>query len=238
MEAWGLLGVGLTLPSGVTSFHWDWAYVWNALPSLLKMVPVTLELAVCGIFFGTVIGLLIALMKISPYSVLKYLGSVYTWIFRGIPLLVQLFIIFFGVSLAFKIYLPPKVAAIIGISLCGGAYIAEIIRAGIQSIDKGQMEAAVSLGMTKAQAMRRIILPQTYRRLLPPMGNEFISLLKDTSLASTITVTEVLRTAQLMAGTSLRPLELYVCAGVIFLLLNTVFTVVFGMLENKLAKAE
>ena len=125
MEA--LLGFGLSLPAGVTNFEWDWAYVWKALPSLLKMIPITLELAVGGIFFGTLIGLLIALMKISPYSVLNYLGSVYTWIFRGIPLLVQLFIIFFGVSLAFKIFLPPKLAAVIGISLCGGAYIAEII---------------------------------------------------------------------------------------------------------------
>lgn len=233
-----LLGFGFSMPSAVSSFQWDWAYCLKAFPRLLAIIPVTLELAICGIFFGTLIGLVIAMMKISHFSVFNYLGSVYTWIFRGIPLLVQLYIIFFGIALAFKIYLPAKMAAVIGISLCGGAYIAEIIRAGIQSIDKGQMEAAVSLGMTRGQAMRRIILPQTYRRLLPPMGNEFISLLKDTSLASAITVTEVLRTAQLMAGSSFRPFELYVMAGFIFLMLNTVFTVVFGMLESKLAKAE
>ena len=122
--------------------------------------------------------------------------------------------------------------------MCGGAYIGEIIRAGIQSIDKGQMEAALSLGMSYSQAMRRIIIPQTYRRLIPPMGNEFITLLKDTSLVSVITMVELLRTAQIYASSHFKPFEMYITAGLIYLLLTTFFTVTFGKLENKLAQSE
>ena len=230
----GFLDIQFT---NVSSFSWDWAYVLKMFPLLLKAAVVTVQLAVLAITFGTVIGLFIALMKISRNKLLNYLGSVYTWIFRGIPLLVQLFIIYFGLA-SIGVRLPAKLAAIIGISLCGGAYIAEIIRAGIQSIDKGQMEAALSLGMTKSQAMRRVILPQTYRRLIPPMGNEFISLLKDTALASAITVTELLRTAQVHAGYSYKSFELYLSAGFIYLMLTTVFTLAFGALENKLSQAD
>lgn len=226
------------MPPNVSDFNWDWSAVGKVLPFLLKATLVTIRLAVAGILCGTAVGLLVALMKISKVKVLNYLGAVYTWIFRGIPLLVQLFIIYFGVSLAFKIKIPAEIAAIIGLSLCGGAYIAEIIRAGIQSIDKGQMEAAVSLGMTRSQAMRRVIIPQTYRRLIPPMGNEFITLLKDTALAQSITVTELLRTAQAYAGANYRPFEMYMTAGVIYLALTTVFTLAFGVLENRLAQGE
>lgn len=221
-----------------SNFQWDWAYTFKMFPVLLKASLITIELAVKSIFFGTIIGLVVALMKIGKNRIFNYLGAVYTWIFRGIPLLCQLFLIYFGVALAFQIYLEPMFAATLGISLCGGAYIAEIIRAGIQSVDKGQMEAAVSLGMTRRQAMFRIILPQTYKRLIPPMGNEFITLLKDTALASTITVTELLRTAQIYSGTSFKPFELYTSAALIFLMLNTVFTVVLGHLESRLSRGE
>jgi polar amino acid transport system permease protein len=134
--------------------------------------------------------------------------------------------------------LEPFTGAVIGISLCGGAYIAEIIRAGVQSVDKGQMEAAMSLGMSYFQAMRRIILPQTYRRLIPPMGNEFITLLKDTALVSTISMVELTRTAQTYAASNFKPFEMFITAGFIYLLLTTFFTVVFGKLESKLAQSE
>lgn len=219
-------------------FTWDWEFTFQMLPLLLEYAGVTVGLTVASIFFGTIIGLIVALMKISKISVLRYVGAIYTWVFRGIPLLVQLFIIYFGLPMAFGINIDPIPSAILGISMCGGAYIAEIIRAGIQSVDKGQMEAALALGMSHSQAMRRIIIPQTYRRLLPPMGNEFITLLKDTSLASTITVVELLRTAQVHAGSSMKPFEMYISAGLIYLGLTTFFTLVFGLLENRLAKNE
>lgn len=217
------------------TYNWSWDFVGDMFPILVKATGVTIQLGVTSIFFGTIIGFIVALFKVSHNRPLQFIGEIYTWIFRGIPLIVQLFIIYFGFSSALGIDLQAKTAAIVGISICGGAYIAEIIRGAIQSIDKGQMEAALSLGMTRSVAMRKIIIPQTYRRMIPPMGNEFINLMKDTALASTITVTELLRTAQVYAGSSYKPFELYISAGVIYLFLTTFFTVILGQLEKRLA---
>lgn len=215
---------------------WEWSVIIQTLPYLLKATVTTVKLAVISIFFGVIIGLIVALMKISRIKILNLIGSFYTWVFRGIPLLVQLFLIYFGLSAALGIDLKSFTAAVIGISICGGAYIAEIIRSGILSIDSGQMEAALSLGMTRQMAMRKIIIPQTYRRLIPPLGNEFINLIKDTALASTITVTDLLRTAQVYSGALYKPFEMYVTAAVIYLILITGITTALGYCEKKLAK--
>ncbi len=215
----------------------SYEYIVQTLPLLLKGVLTTVELSLLGITFGTVIGLIIALFKIAHNPFLNYIGRFYTWIFRGIPLLVQLIFIYYALP-DVGIELSPFQSAVLGLSLCGGAYIAEIIRAGILSIDKGQMEAALSLGMTYAQAMRRIIIPQTYRRLIPPMGNEFITLTKDTALVSAIAMTEILRQAQLRAAADFRPLENYAAAALLYLALTTIFTMVFNKVENMLALSE
>lgn len=219
-------------------FVWDWAFTIKMLPLLIKGAGMTVTLTACAITFGTIIGLIIAFMKIIKNPILNFLGSIYTWIFRGIPLLVQLFIIYYALPMVIGITLEPFTGAVIGISLCGGAYIAEIIRAGVQSVDKGQMEASLSLGMSYFQAMRRIILPQTYRRLIPPMGNEFITLLKDTALVSSISMVELTRTAQIYAASNFKPFEMFITAGVIYLTLTTFFTVFFGKLESKLSQSE
>ena len=152
--------------------------------------------------------------------------------------MVQLFFDFiFGfVCSAGASILTVFTAAIIGISICGGAYIAEIIRSGILSIDNGQMEAALSLGMNRRMAMQKIIIPQTYRRLIPPLGNEFINLIKDTALASAITVTDLLRTAQIYSGSLYKPFEMYVTAAVIYLILITVITTLLSFVERRLAQ--
>ena len=216
--------------------NWDWSVVTQTLPYLLKASVTTIELAIISICFGLIIGLIVALMKISSIKILNWIGQLYTWIFRGIPLLVQLFLIYFGLSAALGIDLDSFTAAIFGISICGGAYIAEIIRSGILSIDSGQMEAALSLGMNRRLAMRKIIIPQTYRRLIPPLGNEFISLIKDTALASTITVTDLLRTAQIYSGSLYKPFEMYVTAAIIYLFLITIITALLSFVERRLAK--
>ena len=215
---------------------WDWDVIIQTLPYLLKATITTIELAVISIFFGLIIGLIIALMKISSIKIFNIVGSLYTWIFRGIPLMVQLFLIYFGLSAALGIDLDSFTAAIIGISICGGAYSAEIIRSGILSIDNGQMEAALSLGMNRRMAMQKIIIPQTYRRLIPPLGNEFINLIKDTALASAITVTDLLRTAQIYSGSLYKPFEMYVTAAVIYLILITVITTLLSFVERRLAQ--
>jgi len=215
----------------------DFTVVLARMPLFIKGALMTVQLTFFAIIFGTMIGLVVALAKIVKFPLLNFVAGLYTWVFRGIPLLVQLFIIYYGLP-SIGIEFSPYQAAIISLSICGGAYIAEIIRAGIQSIDKGQMEAAYSLGMSWTQAMFKIIIPQAYRRLIPPMGNEFITLLKDTSLVSVISMVELLRTAATQASSSFKPFEMYITAGIIYLLLTTFFTVAFGRLESKLAMSE
>ncbi len=215
----------------------DFEIVISRLPILLNATLKTIELTLMAIFLGSIIGLVIALIKISQNKPLVFIGTMYTWIFRGMPLLVQLFIIYYGLP-SIGIEFTAHQAAVMGLSLCGGAYIAEIIRAGIQSIDKGQMEAAYSLGMSWKQAMFRVIIPQSFKRLIPPMGNEFITLLKDTSLVAVISMVELLRAAQTQASATFKPFEMYMTAGVIYLLLTTIFTIAFKKIEERLALSE
>ncbi|MDS1030470.1 amino acid ABC transporter permease [Bacillota bacterium LX-D] len=205
------------------------------VPILLKGAVMTVELTFLAVFFGTIIGLIVALAKISRFKILAILGGIYTWVIRGIPLLVQLYVLYFGLAQANILQMSPFQAAVTGLSICGGAYIAEIIRAGIQSIDKGQMEAAMSLGMSYSQAMRRIILPQAYRRILPPLGNEFIALMKDTSLVSIVTMVELMRSGTLLDSTYMRSMEIYLAVAVIYLVLTTFFVFVIECLEKRLA---
>jgi len=215
----------------------DFTVVLPRLPLFIQGAFMTVQLTFFAIVFGTMIGLVVALAKIIKFPIVNFIAGIYTWVFRGIPLLVQLVLIYYGLP-SLGIEFTAYQAAAIGLSLCGGAYIAEIIRAGIQSIDKGQMEAAHSLGMSWSQAMFKIIIPQAYRRLIPPMGNEFITLLKDTSLVSVISMVELLRTATIHASSSFKPFEMYITAALIYLLLTTFFTVAFGRLESKLAISE
>lgn len=209
-------------------------FIIMILPILLKGAVITIELTILAIFFGTIIGLFVALAKISHIKILVVMGEIYTWAIRGIPLLVQLYVLYYGLPQV-GIRLEAFPVAVIGLSICGGAYIAEIIRAGIQSIDKGQMEAALSLGMSYVQAMRRVILPQALRRLLPPMGNEFITLMKDTSLVSIICITELLRQGDLLSNSTFRSMEIYLTVAAIYLILTTIFIYIIGRLEKRLA---
>jgi len=215
----------------------DINFIMKILPNLLLGAVMTIKLTFFAITLGTLIGLLVALAKISSFKVLRWFGGVYTWVIRGIPLLLQLMFLYYGLPFM-GLTLNEFTVAVIGMSICGGAYMAEIIRAGIQSIDKGQMEAALSMGMTYPQAMRRIILPQAYKRLLPPMGNEFITLMKDSSLVSVICMTELLRAANLLQNATFRPIEIYVSAGILYLMMTTFFTMVVNRLEKKLAVSE
>lgn len=215
----------------------DLAVVWKYLPVLAKGAVTTVELTALAVVFGTFLGLLIALAAISGSRVLKGCARFYTWLIRGTPLLLQLFVIYYGLP-QFGLTLSPFVAAITGLSLNAAAYIAEIIRGAIQSVDKGQMEAARSIGMSNLQALLRIILPQAYRRMIPPLGNEFIALLKDSSLVATISMVDLMRTAQQMYVSTFRPVEIFAATGALYLVLTTFFTLTFGRLERKLAVYE
>ncbi|MDK2924314.1 MAG: L-cystine transport system permease protein [Bacillota bacterium] len=215
----------------------DLAFYTTYLPILARGAVMTVELTILATFFGTIIGLVVAFARISRSKLLSGLAYFYTWAIRGTPLLVQLYFIYYGLPQV-GIRLDAFPAAVIGISICAGAYIAEIIRAGIQSIDKGQMEAARSLGMTYFQAMRYVILPQAYRRMLPPMGNEIIALTKDSSLASTLALVELMRTARQIDAATLRSMEAYIAAGAFYLAMTTGLTVLFDRIEKRLAVYE
>lgn len=203
-----------------------------AMPALLQGAGLTIMLTLVSIFFGLILGLLLALGRLSKNMLFDRLSQFYIWLFRGTPLLLQIFFIYYALPTFTPITIDALPAAFIALSLNSGAYLAEIIRAAIQSIDKGQMEASKALGMTFTQAMRRIIIPQSYRRLIPPTGNEFIALLKDSSLVSIIAMTELMRTTSLLANSSGNAIYYIPCA-VLYLAMTTIFTFVFSKLEKK-----
>lgn len=206
------------------------------LPTLVKATVMTLLLVLITMLISPVGGLFIALGRISRMKVLSGFFWCYIWIFRGTPLLLQLFFIYYGLP-SMGITLEPFPAAILGLGLNYSAYLAEIMRGAIESIDAGQMEAAKSLGMTYWQAMRRIIIPQTYKRLVPPVGNEFIALIKDTALVSTIAMVELMRAANQIYSATFNVFILFQ-AALVYLVLTSIFTVSFRKLEDRLGVYE
>ena len=208
------------------------------LPRLLDGLSITLELTLLSGLGGVVLGLLVALLRISRSPWLSGTAAVYVTIFRGTPLLLQILFIYFALPPLLDIRLDAMPAGVLALSLNAAAYLAEIFRAAIQSIDRGQMEAARSLGMSYWLAMRRIILPQTFRRLIPPVVNELAALSKDTSLVSVIALSEMLYVTQRLGARFLRPWEVYVWAGVGYLLIVVTLTGIAHFLETRLAARE
>jgi len=206
----------------------------RTLPILLQGCVMTVELTVITLVIGTVLGILFALMRLSSNIVVSQISNFYTWIFRGTPMLLQLFFFYYGLP-SVGITMTPFQAAIAGLGLNSGAYMSEIIRGGIVSIDKGQFEAAKALGFSYTETMRKIILPQTFKVIIPPVGNEFITILKDTSLVSTISMVELMRTAQQMYASTFKPIEIFATAAVLYLIMTTVFTTIFSVYEKKLS---
>jgi len=203
------------------------------LPMLKAGIAFTVPLTLISFFLGLILALLTALARISGIKPLDAVARFYVWVIRGTPLLVQLFIIFYGLP-SVGITIGPLPSAIIGFTISVGAYNSEIIRAAILSIPKGQWEAGYSIGMSYRQALKRIILPQATRVSVPPLANSFIGLVKDTSLAATITVTEMFRVAQQITATTYEPLVLYCLAGLIYLIFSTVLSNAQGQMEKRL----
>lgn len=204
-------------------------------PILKAGLAVTIPLSLISFVIALVIAIITALVKLSNFKILKFLFSVYVWVFRGTPLLVQLFIIFYGIPKA-GIALDPWTAAIITLSLNTGAYASESIRASILSIPKGQWEAADSLGMTYWQIFRRVIAPQAMRISLPPLTNNFIDLVKGTSLAASITIAEMFMIGQQITAFTYEPLAVYSLVAAIYLLFVTVLTTIQTKLEKLASK--
>lgn len=213
----------------------DWNIIVHYFPFLLSGAVLTLKISVLSLVLGLVFGLTAALCKLAHNPLLRWPAKFYIWLIRSTPLLVQLFIIYFGFP-QIGIDLGPFVSGVLGLALNVGAYNAETIRGGIISVPKGQTEAARSLGMSSAQAMRRIILPQALRIIIPPLGNNFVILIKDTSLVSTITVVELTLTAQRLIGSTYKPFEMYVMAAVLYAILTTAASMLLIWVERHTQK--
>ncbi|MBR8832141.1 MAG: ABC transporter permease subunit [Chlorogloea purpurea SAG 13.99] len=224
--------------SGITTGGGTRDTVFNLL---LRRLPqgalVTLLLTAFSVFFGLIGGTLVAMGLISKNKILQWILRIYVEFFRGTPMLVQLFIIYFGLPGLFKEIglqwsLERFPAAIIALSLNVAAYLAEIIRGGIQSIDPGQWEACQSLGMNSLETMKEVIFPQAFRRILPPLGNEFITLIKDTSLTAVIGFNELFRQGQLIVATTYQAFEVYIAVALVYLALTVLSSVMFKNIEN------
>ncbi|CAM3439377.1 amino acid ABC transporter permease [Hydrogenibacillus schlegelii] len=210
--------------------------IWNYRELFIRGVYYTFILSVAGVAIGLVIGLFAGMAKLSRRAWLRVPAVVYIEFFRGTPLFVQILLIHFAVlpTLLGKAQ-SPIVSGIVALAVNSGAYIAEIFRAGIQSIARGQMEAARSLGLSHAQAMRYVILPQALRRMIPPLGNEFLIVLKDSSLLSAIAVPELANAGRIVNGALQRPWEAFLTVLVLYLILSLVLSALIHRLEGRLS---
>ena len=200
---------------------------------LLPGLTMTIPLTAISFFFALIIALIVAMIQFAHVRVLRQVARFYVWVIRGTPLLVQLFVVFYGMP-NIGILIDPFPAAVIVFSINEGAYMAEIIRAALESVPTGQMEAGRCVGMTYLQTMRRIILPQAMRTAFPSLSNSLISMIKDTSLAANITVTEMFMATQRIVARTYEPLALYIEVGLIYLLFCTVLTKLQSVGEKRL----
>ena len=212
----------------------DFSPVWAGLPQLLRGALVTIEVTSASLVLGCLMGLLIGLGRLKPQRRLIYaFCTAYVAVIRGTPLLVQLFILFFGLP-QFGLLLPAYVCGVIGLGLYSGAYVSEVVRGAIESVDRGQMEAARSIGMSPGMAMRNVVLPQAVVRMIPPLGNEFIALIKNSALVSLLTIHDLMHEGQKIISVSYRSLEVYLAIAVVYFILTGVTSLVLRRIELRL----
>ena len=213
--------------------EFDLSLIVNSLPLLLKGAGLTLEITALAVGFGLIIGLFLGLAQLSKNPIFRWPAKVYVDVIRGTPLLIQIFIIYFALPNIIGERIDPYIAAVAACSLNSGAYIAEIFRAGIQSISLGQMRAGLSLGMTYPQTMRYIVLPQAVKRIIPPLGNEFIAMLKDSSLVSVIGFEELTRSGQLVIAETYGTMEIWTSVALLYLIMTLTISQLVGWLEKR-----
>ena len=213
----------------------DFSLIWNSLPLLLAGAGVTIEITAIAVGLGFVVGMITSVCRLSGVKILNILAVCYVNIIRGTPLLVQIFLIYFALPMIIGERINPFVAAVAACSVNSGAYVAEIFRAGIQSVDKGQMEAGRSLGLSWMQTMRYIILPQAFKHVIPPLGNEFISMTKETSLVSVIGFEELTRRGQLIIAKTYGSFEIWLTVAFIYLVMTFTIAQLVSYLERRFA---
>ncbi|MCQ2373184.1 MAG: amino acid ABC transporter permease [Phascolarctobacterium sp.] len=206
----------------------------DILPLLLQGAGITIEVSALSVFFGLLIGLAVAIARLSGCKPLSILAACYVDFIRGTPLLVQIFLVYFALPNIIGHRVDPFFAAISACSVNSGAYVAEIFRGGIQSIDRGQMEAGRSLGLTWWQTMKFIIIPQAFKRIIPPMGNEFIAMLKDSSLVSVIGFEELTRRGQLIIARTYASFEVWLAVAFVYLIMTFAVSRLVGIMEKRM----
>lgn len=212
----------------------DFSFIPRILPSLLQGASVTLWLTAASVSVGFLIGSFMGIMASGVNKPLKIISTVYINVIRGTPLLVQIFLVYFGIPPLLGISMPSNVAAILALSLNSGAYVGEIVRGGIISVDKGQYEAAFSLGLNRKFTMLHVIFPQAFRRIVPMLGNEFIAMLKDSSLVAVISMEELLRKGQLAVSRTFRPFEIYIVITLMYLVMTYGISLLVKWSERRL----
>ena len=237
----------------LASFEWHilWDRIFHPDHAFALALWRTVFIAVVAQVLGVVLGLVAALMRMSKLWPLRALSNLYTLVFRGTPVIVQIFFVYYGVNLLFGLTVIPNelnlgfvrmpgqvLAGIIALGINEGAYMREIVRAGIDAVDRGQMEAAKSLGMTYALGMRRIVLPQAARVIVPPLGNEFNNMLKTTSLLAFIGVTELFQDAEIHYSQTFKPVEYFAAVAFWYLVLTSIWSVIQAWIERRLAASE
>ena len=218
-------------------FHWK--VVLENWPVYLEGAKMTLFLSAMGVVFGTLVGVFVGLLRSQKYKnpamrLLHAVASVYVEVMRGTPFIVQLYLVYYGLPLFFGVDVPELLAGIAAISLNSGAYVSEIFRAGIQSIDKGQMEAGRSLGLNWWQSMRHIVLPQALKRSLPPLANEFITLIKESSIVSVIGIQELQFKGRIVSSSTYAPFESLFLVAVIYLVMTWITGRLVALLERRM----
>lgn len=213
-------------------------------PKLLKGATITIQITTIAIIAGVILGIFLALGKLSNKKILRIPATMYIEFFRGTPLFVQVLLVYFGIpgllleTFGMRLNFSAITAGMVVCSINSAAYVAEIFRAGIQSIDRGQMEASRSLGMTHRQAMRYIILPQAFKRILPPLGNEFIVLIKETSILAVIGVEELTRTGQLHVAVTFKTFSTYFGVALTYLAMTLVISRLVSLMERRLGVSD
>lgn len=210
--------------------------ITESLPLLLKGAAVTVEITALSVGLGLIIGVIVGIARLSNNKIIRALAGVYVDFIRGTPLLVQIFLVYFALPQLIGMRIDPFIAAVAACSINSGAYVAEIFRGGIQSIDPGQGEAARALGLNWFQSMRFVIMPQAFKRILPPLGNEFITMLKDSSLVSVIGFEELTRTGQLIISRTYAAFEIWIAVAIIYLVMTIAISRLVAYLEKRFNK--
>ena len=210
----------------------DFSVIVPRLPLLFNAAVVTIQVSALAVFFGAIFGIIIGVLRTMPNFFVSGIAATYIYVIRGTPLLIQLFLIYFGLP-SFGIFLTAFVSGVIGLSMNSAGYIGELVRGGIEAIPKGQWEAGKTLGLSYGKTMRFIILPQAIRNMLPALGNEFVTLIKESSLLSTLAISELTMVGRQIRSATFAPFETFIVVGLIYLFMTSVTSFLLRLLEKR-----